>query len=70
MGELKGSTEEILVHLVRPGLGVQDYHLAEGAAEPWRAAVHAFRDESLFREYSEALKALRHGDDPEEGQGG
>jgi hypothetical protein len=118
MGELKSSTEEILVHLVRPGVGVQDYHLAEGATladllrqsgtsttdqsvfvdgvppeeglplsmgvvvtivprpgndagdEPWRAAVPAFRDEALSREYSETLKALRHGDDPEEGQGG
>jgi sulfur carrier protein ThiS len=118
MGELKSSAEGILIHLVRPGVGVQDYHLAEGATladllrqsgtsttdqailvdgippeeylplsmgvvvtivprprnaagdEPWRAAVPAFRDEALFQEYSEALKALRHGDDPEEGQGG
>jgi sulfur carrier protein ThiS len=118
MGELKTPTEEILVHLVRPGVGVQDYHLPEGATladllrqsgtsttdqavfvdgiapeerlplsmgvvvtivprhgnaagdEQWRAAVPAFRDEALFQAYSEALKALRRGDDPEEGQGG
>jgi sulfur carrier protein ThiS len=118
MGELKSSTEEILVHLVRPGVGVQDYHLAEGATladllrqsgtsttdqavfvdgmapeerlplsmgvvvtivprpgsadgdEPWRAAVPAFRDEALFQEYSEALKARRRGGDPGEGQAG
>jgi hypothetical protein len=115
MGELKSSTEEILVHLVCPGADVQDYHLAEGATladllrrsgtsttdqavfvdgmapeerlplsmgmvvtivprlrnaagdEPWRAAVPAFRDEALFQEYSEALKALRHEVDPAEG---
>jgi hypothetical protein len=118
MGDSKSTTEEILVHLVRPGVGVQDYHLAEGATladllrqsgastadqaifvdgippeeglplrmgaivtlvprpratagdEPWRAAVPAFRDEALFQEYSEALKARRHDGDPEEGQAG
>jgi hypothetical protein len=118
MGELNSSTEEILVHLIRPGVGVQDYRLAEGATladllrqsgisttdqaifvdgippeeglplsmgvvvtlvprsrdaagdEPWRAAIPAFRDETLFQEYSEALEARRHGGDPEEGQAG
>jgi hypothetical protein len=118
MGELKSSIEEILVHLVRPGVGVQDYHLTEGATladlfcqagtsttdqvvlvdgippeeglplsmgvvvtivprpgnatgdEPWRAAIPAFRDEALFQEYSDALKARRDEIDPEEGQGG
>lgn len=117
MGELKSPTEEILVHLVRPGVGAQDYHLPEGATladllrqsgttttdqaifvdgispeeglsmsmgaivtivplsrdasgdEPWRAAIPAFRDESLSREYSEALEARRRGS-PEEGPAG
>jgi len=32
--------------------------------EPWRAAVPAFRDEAVFREYSEALEARRRGVDP------
>jgi hypothetical protein len=31
MSELKTSTAEILVHLVRPGVAKQDYHLAAGA---------------------------------------
>jgi hypothetical protein len=31
MGELKTSTEEILVHLVCPGVGARDYRLAVGA---------------------------------------
>jgi hypothetical protein len=31
MSELKTSTEEILVHLVRPGVGARDYHLPAGA---------------------------------------
>jgi hypothetical protein len=31
MSELKTSTEEILVHLVCPGVGARDYHLAVGA---------------------------------------
>jgi len=31
MNEPKTSTEEILVHLVRPGFGTRDYHLSEGA---------------------------------------
>src|ERR1022692_1375604 len=31
MSELKTSTEEILVHLVRPGVGERDYHLSAGA---------------------------------------
>jgi hypothetical protein len=118
MGKLKTSSEEILVHLARPGVGIQDFHLTVGATladllrqsgtlmteqdvlvdgippeeglplsmgvvvtvvpcpangagnEPWRAAMPAFRDEALFQEYSEALKARRHGGDPEEGQTG
>jgi hypothetical protein len=31
MSETRTSTEEILVHFVRPGVGSRDYHLAEGA---------------------------------------
>ena len=31
MSEPKTSTQEILVHLVRPGFGARDYHLPEGA---------------------------------------
>jgi hypothetical protein len=109
MPEPKTSTEEIVVHLMRPGSGVRDYHLAEGATladllllsgtstmnhavlvdgvtpdeavtlregavvtivpqpsgavviEPWRAAIPAFRDEVLYQEYSEVLRALRFG---------
>ncbi len=103
MSEPKTSTAEILVHLVRPGVGTRDYHLFEGATfadllrlsgtllsnqavfidgvspeealplhdgmvvtvvpkntpgdEPWRAIVPAFRDDAVFEEYSEALKA-------------
>jgi hypothetical protein len=36
-------------------------------AEPWRATIPAFQDEDLFREYTEALKARRRAEDPEEG---
>jgi hypothetical protein len=115
MIEPKTSTVDILVHLVRPGVGACDYHLSEGATladllrlsgasttdqtvfvdgvppeeslplhngvvvtimprprnaageEPWRTAVPAFRDEALFQEYSEALRARRQGDNPEGG---
>ena len=113
MSEAKTSNGEILVHLLIPGVGAVDYHLAEGATladllrlsgasttnravflgdvlltegvplpndavvaivarprnaareEPWRAAVPAFRNEVLFQEYCEALKAHREGDEPE-----
>jgi hypothetical protein len=34
--------------------------------EPWRAAVPAFHDEAISREYSEALKARRASDPGEE----
>jgi hypothetical protein len=38
--------------------------------EPWRAAVPALRDETVCREYSEAMKARRRDADPgEEPQG-
>ena len=133
MSELKTSTEEIVVHLVRPGIGEQDYHLSVGATladllrpcrdSPWRSTtvkteavfvdgvphrrksswrlrheggkgvlvvtivpptrrsdahraamsrgaarhhVPAFRDEVLFQEYSDTLKALREEVDPDE----
>jgi hypothetical protein len=117
MSELKTSAEAILVHLVRPGVGVRDYHLAVGATladllrqsgslatdqavfvdglpleeclplhegvvvtivpkpsnaagtEPWRATIPAFRDEALFQEYSEILKARRSEDTSDEDQG-
>jgi sulfur carrier protein ThiS len=110
MNELKASVDEILVHLVLPGVGARDYRLSEGATlaellrmaetsatgqailvdgrpliegvplhegvvvtiipqaenspekEPWRAAIPAFRDEELFREYSEILESQRHED--------
>jgi hypothetical protein len=116
MSERKTSTEDILVHLVRPGVGARDYHLSAGATladllrlsetsttnktvfvdgvppeevlplhegavvtivprprdaagdEPWRATIPAFRDEALFQEYSEALKARRHEVNSDEGQ--
>src|SRR6476469_672099 len=112
MSELKAATSGILVRLVRPGVGVRDYHLAPGATlsdllrqsgatiaeqaifidgvapeealtlrdgavisivprprnsagdEPWRAALPAFRDEAVFRDYTEALKDAREADDP------
>jgi hypothetical protein len=118
MSKLKTSTEAILVHLVRLGVGVRDYHLSADAtladllrqsggsttdqvvyvdglppeeslplregmvvtivpkpgtavgSEPWRAAIPAFRDEALFQEYSEILKARRGEDTSDEGQGG
>jgi sulfur carrier protein ThiS len=38
--------------------------------EPWRAVVASFRDEALFREYSEILKARRREDNSAEGQSG
>jgi len=114
MSESRTSTEEILVHFVRPGVDTHDYHLSEGATladllrlsgvsmenqavlidgvppeqavplrdgvvvtivpqprnadddEPWRAAVPAFRDEAISREYSEAMKARRESDPGEE----
>jgi hypothetical protein len=28
--------------------------------EPWRTTIRAFRDDALFQEYSDALKARRH----------
>jgi hypothetical protein len=31
MNEARTSTEEILVHFVRPGVGTREYHLSEGA---------------------------------------
>ena len=40
----------------RPGHAASD--------EPWRATIPAFRDEDLFREYAEALKARRSSEDP------
>ena len=119
MSEPKTSTDEILVHLVRPGGEARDYHLAEGATladllrlsgvpptgdravlvdgapteealplregvvvtvipgpgdapavEPWRAAVPAFGDDTLFEEYQEALRERRREMDPDEGRGG
>jgi hypothetical protein len=118
VSDLKTSTEEILVNLVRPGFDARDYHLSAGATlavilrlsetsttnqavlvddvtlekllplregmvvtvvrrprnaagdEPWRATIPAFRDEALFQEYSDILKARRHEDDPEGGQNG
>jgi hypothetical protein len=107
MSELKTSTEEILVHVVRPNVGARDYHMSAGATladllrlsetsienqailvdgvptaeivqlhagsvvtilpqarkaartEPWRVPIPAFRDETLFQEYSDAVKARR-----------
>ena len=35
--------------------------------EPWRAAVPAFRDDAIFQEYSEALKARRQEVGPGDG---
>jgi hypothetical protein len=35
--------------------------------EPWRATIPSFRDETLFREYTEALEARRRSVDPVEG---
>jgi hypothetical protein len=108
MSEPGTSTDEIRVHLVRPGVGLWDYNLSVGATladllrvsgstmeneaafvdtvpleetsplhegavvtiaprpannvrdEPWLASIPAFQDESLFQEYSDALKARRH----------
>src|SRR5437016_5321430 len=37
---------------------------AATGAEPWRATIPAFRDEDLFREYTEALEARRRSADP------
>ena len=118
MSDPKTSTEEILVHLVRPDVGERDYRLADGATladllrlsgisisdqavlvngvssaeelplregvvitvasptkgargdEAWRKAVPAFRDEALFQEYSEALKARGRELDSNEGRDG
>ena len=118
MSEPKTSTEEILVHLVRPSVGVRDGRLSTGSTladllrlsetsmtnetvfvdsvppeevltlhegvvvtivprprnatgdEPWRATIPAFRDEALFQEYSETLKAHRHAVNPQEDQNG
>jgi hypothetical protein len=119
MSELKTSTEEILVRIVRPNVGASDYYMSAGATladllrlsetsienqailvdgvptaeivqlhagsvvtilpqarkvagtEPWRAPIPAFRDEALFQEYSDAVKARRHevgsGEEDQEG---
>ncbi len=36
-------------------------------AEPWHATIPAFRDDDLFREYTEVLEARRRAEDPDEG---
>jgi hypothetical protein len=108
MSELKTSTEELLVHVVRPNVGARDYYMSAGATladllrlsetsienqailvdgvrtaeivqlhagavvtilpqarkaagtAPWREPIPAFRDDALFQEYSDAVKAHRH----------
>jgi hypothetical protein len=109
-----GEKPETIVRLVRPGVGVQEYHLPGGATladllrrsgatttnqivyidgimagesatlhhgavvmivprprngsieEPWRATISSFRDEELFRQYAEAVKARRRDLGPNE----
>jgi hypothetical protein len=50
MNEVKTSTDEILVHFIRPGLGPRDYHLAEGAklADLLRLAGVSTADQAVF----------------------
>jgi hypothetical protein len=107
------TTSEIVIHLARPGVAAQEYHLPEGATladflksaglsstdpqiyiqgvpieetlrlrdgevvtivprssvkgnEPWRATIPAFRDNALFEEYMDILKANRQKEYPEE----
>jgi len=53
---------------LRDGVAVTFVPQPRNAAgdEPWRAAVPAFRDEAIAREYFEALKARRASDPGEE----
>jgi hypothetical protein len=37
--------------------------------EPWRATIPSFRDDTLFQQYMEMLKARRGDLDPDEGEG-
>jgi sulfur carrier protein ThiS len=108
---------KILVKIVQPGLGVQEYSLPEGATlaellrrhgattanqivsvdgliveekvplhdgavavivpqsrnaagdEPWRATVPSFRDEALFRQYTDLLESGRQQLGPDEFEG-
>ena len=49
-----------------PGIGLGGENAADD--EPWLATIPAFRDEALFREYAEALKARRRSVGPEGGR--
>ncbi len=108
---------KILVKIVQPGLGVQEYSLPEGATlaellrrhgattanqivyvngliveekvllhdgavavivpqsrkiagdEPWRATIPSFRDEALFRQYTDLLESGRQQLGPDEDEG-
>jgi hypothetical protein len=50
MSKSKTSTEEILVHLVRPGVGTRDYHLSAGAtlAELLRLSETSTTNQAVF----------------------
>jgi hypothetical protein len=50
MSESKTSTEEILVHLVRPAVGTRDYHLTDGAtlADLLRLSGISATDQAIF----------------------
>jgi len=50
MSELKTSTERILVHLVRPGVGARDYHLSAGAtlADLLRLSETSMTNQAVF----------------------
>jgi hypothetical protein len=41
------------------GLAGKPKSRGAGVEEPWRATIPSFRDEALFRQYTEALKARR-----------
>lgn len=108
---------KILVTIVQPGLGAQEYALPKGTTladllrrhgattadqvvyvdgfvveenvplhdgavavivpqarnaagdEPWRATIPSFRDEALFRQYTDLLKSGRHRLGPDEDEG-
>jgi hypothetical protein len=50
VSELKTSTEEILVHLVRPGVGARDYRLSVGAtvADLLRVSGASVANQAVF----------------------
>ncbi|MGC8638387.1 MAG: hypothetical protein ACP5XB_00750 [Isosphaeraceae bacterium] len=65
MSTQKTSTKEILVHLIRPGVGAEDYRLAKGStlADLLRRSGASIKHQVVFLDGADAdeLMALRNG---------